>query len=113
MTVAASPGSSIATSLESETGDSTCYEAKQEVNGVKQDELQRDEKSEEFKGQEDIGVCYDIGEIIAQCELEDNVARKLRSLSASQKYALLKQHSQLPERFFSDKICWRIVGTIV
>ena len=46
VTVAASPASSIATLLESETGDSTCYEAKQEVNGDKQDELQRDEKAE-------------------------------------------------------------------
>ena len=52
-------------------------------------------------------VCAGIGKIAAQCELEDDVARKLRSLSASQKYALLDQHSWLPEGFIFPTIFTR------
>ena len=61
VTIAASPASSIAAPLELETGDSTCYRAKQEVNGSKQDKLQLDEKTEMREGQSDTGMCYDIG----------------------------------------------------
>ena len=40
---------------------------------------------------------YDIGEIVACCQSEKEVAMKLQSLSRSQKYALLTKHSTLPE----------------
>ena len=43
--------------------------------------------------------CYDIGEIIAHCQSEEEVAVKLQSLSPAQKYALLTKHSTPTEDF--------------
>ena len=43
--------------------------------------------------------CYDIGEIVACCQSEEEVAVKLQSLSPAQKYALLTKHSTPTEDF--------------